>query len=139
MVDKIFNAKTRVLEYMDKVLNKYGADKMDVAEIEKLADVVKDLSEAEKLCMEADYYNAVTEAMESGSMGYDGMGNQNTRGSMGYRRGYRGQSRDSMGRYTRNYRYGHDDMMMEMRQMLENADPQEKERLKQQIRQLADM
>ena len=31
MVDKIFDAKTRVLEYMDKVLNKYGADKMDVA------------------------------------------------------------------------------------------------------------
>lgn len=67
-------------------------------------------------------------------------------GSRGNRRGYRGQSRDSMGRYAsrRGYRrmesYGHEDMMQEIkqmaRQMMETADPQEKEQLKMQLRQL---
>lgn len=61
------------------------------------------------------------------------------------RRGYRGQSRDSMGRYTsrRGYRrmdgYGHTDMMAEVRQMMETADPQEREQLKMQLRQMTEM
>jgi len=69
-------------------------------------------------------------------------------GSRGNRRGYRGQSRDSMGRYAsrRGYRrmdsYGHDDMMQEIkqmaRQMMETADPQEKEQLKMQLRQMSE-
>lgn len=66
-------------------------------------------------------------------------------GGRGYRRGYRGQSRDSMGRYTsrRGYRrtenYGHQDMMAEIRQMMETADPQEREQLKMQLRQMTEM
>lgn len=77
-----------------------------------------------------------------GGYGYEqGQGNRR-----GYRRGYRGQPRDSMGRYTsrRGYRrmenYGHEDMMQEIkqmaRQMMESADPQEKEQLKMQLRQI---
>ena len=54
MVEKIYDAKRRVLEYMDKELSKYGSDRMDVAEMDKLADIVKDLSEAEKACWEAE-------------------------------------------------------------------------------------
>lgn len=89
-----------------------------------------------------------------GGYGYDqyGYGRRGRRGyrqggyeqgGRGNRRGYRG--RDSMGRYTsrRGYRresYGHDDMMQEIeqmaRQMLETADPQEKEQLKMQLRQM---
>ena len=124
-----------------------------------MVEKIKDLAEAEKACWEAEYYRSVTEAMEDGQMGYDdGMGYR--RGGMGYdrgsmqgrgyrrgyeresRRGYRGQSRDSMGRYTarrgyrRNDRYGHDDMMAEVRQMMETADPQEREQLKVQLRQM---
>jgi hypothetical protein len=106
----------------------------------------------------------VTEAMEDGQMGYDdGMGygrqgrggrggsqgnydrgNQggSDRGRRGYRRGYRG--RDSMGRYTsrrgyRDSRYGHDDMMQEVKDLLMSADPQEREQIKQKLRQMADM
>ena len=69
-------------------------------------------------------------------------------GGRGYRRGYRGQSRDSMGRYTsrRGYRrmesYGHQDMMQDIKQMaqqmMETADPQEKEQLKMQLRQMTE-
>lgn len=133
----------------------------------KMIDGIKDLAEAEKACWEAEYYRAVTEAMEDGQMGYDdGMGYgrggnrsgyaRGGQGGYGYerggrrgyeresRRGYRGQSRDSMGRYTsrRGYRrmenYGHQDMMAEIRQMMETADPQEREQLKMQLRQMTE-
>lgn len=63
----------------------------------------------------------------------------------GYRRGYRGQPRDSQGQFTsrRGYRrmesYGHQDMMEEIRQMMETADPQEREQLKMQLRQMTEM
>ena len=111
-------------------------------------DGIKDLAEAEKACWEASYYRAVTEAMEDGQMGYDGgMGRQGRgyrRGSgqeggqgHGYRRGYRG--RDSMGRYTSRKGYGHQDMMQEVRQMMETADPQEREQMRMKLREIAGM
>lgn len=160
MVEKIRETKDTVLDRMERAINEKGPERMNVQEVGMLADIVKDLAEAEKSCWEAEYYMSVTEAMEDGSMGYeDGMGyasgGSGGRGGSGgsqggsgyrsgYRRGYRGQSRDSMGRYTsrRGYRqggYGHDDMLMEVRQMMESADQQEKERLRQQLRQMSEM
>jgi hypothetical protein len=35
--------------------------------------------------------------------------------------------------------YGHQDMMAELRPMMETADPQEKEQLKMQLRQMTEM
>lgn len=142
MVELIKETKNTLLERLDKAINEKGADRMNIQEVGMLTDAVKDLAEAEKSCWEAEYYMTVTNAMEDGSMGYDGMG-YSGRGGMQGGYGYRGQRRDSMGRYssrgyTRN-RYGHDDMMQEMRQMMDGADPQERERLKQQLRQMADM
>lgn len=156
MVELIKETKDAVLERLDKAINEKGADRMNVQEVGMLADVVKDLAEAEKACWEAEYYMTVTEAMEDGSMGYeDGMGymgggSQGGRGGSqggsrgyGYRRGYRGQPRDSMGRYaSRGYsggRYGHDDIMQSVKDMMMSADPQEKEQMKQKLRQMADM
>lgn len=57
--------------------------------------------------------------------------------------GYRGQPRDSQGRYTRRgYRptdgYGHDDMMADIRELMENADPQEREELRRRLREMVD-
>lgn len=76
---------------------------------------------------------------EQGGSGYE-QGGQGYR--RGYRRGYRGQSRDSQGRYTsrRGYReaYGHQDMVQELRRMMETADPQEREQLKAQLRQMTE-
>lgn len=109
MVDKIYDVKAKIIEHMEKVV---AADRMDVAEMEKLADMVKDLSEAEEKCWEAEYYKSVTRAMAerpSGydggydNMGYDPMGHDRM-APFGYddpsvgRNGYRG--RDSMGRYV---------------------------------------
>jgi hypothetical protein len=155
LVEQISDIKNQILEKMQQTVDERGIERMDVAEIGKLSDAVKDMAEAEKSCWESEYYRAVTEAMEDGSMGYeDGMsyaqGNQqgNQQGGRGYgrgrggRRGYRGQPRDSMGRYTRRGyrgRYGHDDMMQDIKDMLMSADPQEKEQLKQKLRQMADM
>ena len=160
MVEKIKDIKDEMLMQAEQDMHEGGS--IDP----KLIDGIKDLAEAEKACWEAEYYRSVTEAMEDGKMGYDdGMGyGRGNRGGMGYdrqggtnqgrgyrrgyeresRRGYRGQSRDSMGRYTRRgYRrmeggYGHDDMLMEVRQMMETADPQEREQLRMQLRQMTE-
>lgn len=183
MVEAIKDTKDQLLDKMQQTIDEKGIERVDVTEMGKLADQVKDLAEAEKACWEAEYYRAVTEAMEDGSMGYDdGMGYERggqgmgrggrgyarggsgyerggrgyrrgyerggqgyEQGGRGYRRGYRGQPRDSQGRYTsrRGYRgmesYGHDDMMQDVKDMLMSADPQEKEQLKMQLRQMADM
>lgn len=144
MVELIKETKDTVLERLDKSINEKGPERMNVQEVGMLADVVKDLAEAEKSCWEAEYYRSVTEAMEDGSMGYeDGMGyarsggsSQGGRGSQGrgYRMGYRGQPRDSQGRYTgRGY---HGDVMAEVREMMETADPTERERLRKQLREM---
>ena len=155
----------RIKDLKDELLMQAEQDMHDGGRVDPEAiDGIKDLADAEKLCWEAEYYRSVTEAMEDGQMGYDdGMGYRGGRGGMGYdrqggsnqgrgyrrgyeresRRGYRG--RDSMGRYTsrRGYRradgYGHQDMMAELRQMMEQADPQEKEQLKMQLRQMTEM
>lgn len=153
MVEKLKDLKDELLMQAEQDMHENGSvDHM-------MIDDIKDLAEAEKSCWEAEYYRTVTEAMEDGKAGYDdGMG-YTRRGGMGYdrqgrgyrrgyeresRRGYRGQSRDSMGRYTsrRGYRrmdgYGHTDMMAEVRQMMETADPQEREQLKMQLRQMTE-
>lgn len=148
MVEKLKDLKDELLMQAEQDMHDGGG--VDP----KMIDSIKDLAEAEKVCWEAEYYRTVTEAMEDGKAGYDdGMGYSRggNQGSMrGYRRGYeretrrgyRGQSRDSQGRYSsrRGYRrmegYGHQDMMAEVRQMMETADPQEREQLKMQLRQM---
>lgn len=148
MVELIRKTKDTVLERLDRAINEKGADRMNIQEVGMLADVVKDLAEAENACMQSEYYASVTDAMHEGSMGYDGMGYAQQGGSQGQSysqgRGYRGQPRNSQGQYMsrRGYRrmegYGHQDMMQEIRQMMETADPQEREQLKMQLRQMTE-
>lgn len=189
MVEKIKDLKDEMLMQAEQDMHEGG--NVDP----KTIDSIKDLAEAEKACWEAEYYRAVTEAMEDGQMGYDdGMGYESggnmgyargdrggsgyarggqggsgyeqggygyergrgyrrgyerggqgyEQGGRGYRRGYRGQPRDSQGRYAsrRGYRrmenYGHQDMIDEVRQMMETADPKEREQLKMQLRQMTE-
>lgn len=160
MVEKIYNLKNKALQRMEQAIDERGVERMDVKEVGELADIVKDLAEAEKECWEAEYYMSITEAMGDESMGYEmgyaqgGSGSQGggnsgggsgyRQGGQGYRRGYRQQDRDSMGRFTsrRGYRegsYGHGDMMQDLREMMSSADPEQRERLKRELRQMADM
>ena len=133
MVERIAEDKNKVLEYMGKSLQKYGPDKMDVAEMDKLADIVKDLAEAEKACWEAEYYRSVTEAMESSGYMPEGMGYQGGQGRMGYN-----PNRDSMGRYSRGRR-GYHEGMDGLRADMQAASPEEREKMKRELRQMLDM
>ncbi len=135
MVEKIKEAKDDILAYLSKEINRYGGDKMDLAAIEKITDAVKDMAEAEKACWEAEYYRAVAEAMEGGSYGYDSMPTggtapmgYGTRGRMGYR--------DSRGRYARR---GYHEGMDSLREEMQQATPEEREKMKREMRAMLDM
>jgi len=140
MVEKIKEQKDALLKRLEQVINEKGPERMNVQEAGMLSDQIKDLAEAEKACWEAEYYRAVTEAME-GPSGYmpDGMGYQPmNRGRMGYNR-----NRDSMGRYTsrRGYdgSYGYHEHMEEIRSEMQTASPEEREKMKRELRQMLDM
>jgi hypothetical protein len=132
VVEEIKRHKDKVLAYMAKELEKYGDDRMDVAEMEKLADIVKDMAEAEKACWEAEYYRSVSEAMESSGYTPDMMGYQGQVGRGG-RMGYN-PNRDSMGRYARRG-YDHNPIQA-VRDAMGGASPEERERMKRELRQI---
>lgn len=133
MVEKISEDKNKILEYMGKTIDKYGPDKMNVEEVGKLADAIKDMAEAEKACWEAEYYRSVTEAMESSGYMPEGMGYQGGQGRMGYN-----PNRDSMGRYSRGRR-GYHEGMDGLRADMQAASPEEREKMKRELRQILDM
>lgn len=135
MVEEIYKLKNHLLEEMARDVQERGIERLDKERV----DMVKDLAEAEKSCWEAEYYRSVAEAMDGGSgYGYNGMsgaqgGNRgNQSGSQnGYQRGYR----DSMGRYARRgYGMGYQEHVDALRMELQNADPQERERILSEIR-----
>lgn len=151
MVDKIHDAKAKVLERMAQVIAERGVERMDVSQMETLSDIVKDLSEAE-------YYCTVTDAM-TGSYGYnrgtvynpyppEGMGYMPVHTVMGYdmsqgdgRSGYRG----SDGRYAprpsnMGYdggRYGYD--LQGLRDAMSSATPEEREKMQRELRSMLGM
>ena len=143
MVHKIKQIKDQALKRMEDEINERGIERADVKQLGELADIVKDLAEAEKACWEAEYYSSVTEAMgngqgympDGGSMG--GYGNMG--GSMGSasRQGYR----DSRGRYARRsgYSMGYDDDIQSLRDEMRNASPEEREKMQRELRQLLNM
>ena len=144
MVEKIKEQKDALLKRLEQVINEKGPERMNVQEAGMLADQIKDLAEAEKACWEAEYYRSVTEAME-GSSGYmpEGMGyvqgvRTGNRGRMGYNR-----NRDSMGRYTsrRGYdgSYGYHEHIEDIRSQMQSASPEEREKMKRELRQMLDM
>lgn len=83
-----------------------GTDNCDIKVAREVADMVKDFAEAKKCIVEACYKTAIAEAMEESEYGedYDEDGR--------IRRYYRGQPRDSRGRYMRrNYSEPYPDAM----------------------------
>lgn len=152
MVEKIKDNKDQVLRRMEQVINERGPERMDVQEMGKLADIVKDLAEAEKSCWEAEYYRSVTEAMESSGympegMGYDGQGGsgggmgETSGGRSGWQNQYgsgRGGNRGGVG--GRGGRRGYDpDPMQAIREAMRTASPEERERMTRELRQMINM
>lgn len=160
MVNEISDAKAKVLERIKKNINERGIDRMDIAEMGALSDIVKDFAEAE-------YYCEVTEAMRGSSYGYSGqpyvwgytpepMGYSRPYGytpePMGYSHpygfpprpmGYDGMDgrsgyRDSMGRYaSRPSGMGYD--MQGLRDAMSAATPEEREKMQHELRQMLGM
>lgn len=126
MVDRIYEIKNKLLEQIEKDMREKGTDRVDG----EMVDMVKDLACAEKDCWEAEYYRAVTEAMEGdGGSGYSSRGGstssgwQNQYGSgrnSGGRRGYDGTS----------HMMGYQEAMDAMRHYMRNSDPAERERMR---------
>lgn len=125
MVEKIKATKDKVLDFMEREIGKYNGDRMDVKEAGDLADIIKDLAEAEKSCWEAEYYRSVSEAMgsSSGSSGYT----QPTGDRMGYgdmgggaRRGYSGGM-------------GHTDPLSSIREMMSSLSPEMRKQLRNEL------
>ena len=133
MVEKVAELKDMLIKRMEQVIDERGIERADLTDTGKLADQIKDLAEAEKACWEAEYYMAVSEAMENrgympDDIGYDG-------GSRGYRRRGYNMSRDSRGRYSRGYHEELDGIRDAMR----NASPDEKEKMQRELRQMLNM
>lgn len=110
---------------------------MDGGSIEQMGqiiDMIKDLSEAEKSCLEAEYYDSVIDAMDGG---YDRRGYQES--YYPDRDGYR----NSQGQYAkrpsrrRMRRSGYTEESVEnIRQMMEEADPERRKQLKRDLQDL---
>lgn len=148
MVEKIYDIKNKALQRMEQAIAERGVDRMDVKEMGELADIVKDLSEAEKACWEAEYYRSVTDAMESSGYMPDGMGYDGQDGSGGVRRtGGRSGYRDSMGRYaSRGGRRGYDggygyqhDPMQAIRDAMSTATAEDREKMMRELRTMVGM
>lgn len=140
------------IKQMKEKLIKEAQNRMDnldggsIEQMGQIIDMIKDLSEAEKACLEAEYYDTVIDAMDGGDRyGYtpDGGSNRN-RG--GYQESYwpdRDGYRNSQGQYARKpsrrrmRRSGYSEESVEnLRQMMEEADPERRKQLKQDLQEL---
>jgi hypothetical protein len=112
-MDEIMQLKDKLLRHASKSVDERGADRIDP----EIYDAIKDLSEAA-------YYCKVTEQMGNEQMGYmhDGM-------RYGYYEPMGYQMRDSRGRYM-----GYGDSVEAVRNILASASPEEKERIKAEMR-----
>lgn len=143
MVEEIYELKNKLLEEMMRDVQERGVERLDKERV----DMVKDLAEAEKSCWEAEYYRSVAEAMEgsgygmqANQMGYNGMsgaqgGNRAGNGRSGAQNGSQRGYRDSSGRYARRgYGMGYQEHVDALRSEMQGMDPQERERIMQELR-----
>lgn len=77
--DDICKIKKDLIENLKAEINMVGFDKMDTMETGQIVDMIKDLAEAEKSCMEACYYKKIVDAMEEAEEDPDGRMGYNTR------------------------------------------------------------
>ncbi len=135
MVDKIYQLKNAILQELEKAAHDKGADRLDG----DMVDMVKDLACAEKDCWEAEYYRNVVEAMD-GAAGYSPMGYQPAQGGQANRMGWQNQYGSGRGgRRGYDGSYGYQDPLEAVRSAMQGAAPEERERMKGELRKLAGM
>lgn len=96
--DELCDLKKDLIKIFASELHTKGVDDLDTKDCAEVADMIKDLAEAEKACMAACYYETVIKAMEKadeeeqeGRMGYNAYRYANGRYApkgRGTRRGY---------------------------------------------------
>lgn len=97
--DELCDLKKDLIKIFASELHTKGVDDLDTKDCAEVADMIKDLAEAEKACMEACYYETVIKVMEKadeedereGRMGYNAYRYANGRYApkgRGTRRGY---------------------------------------------------
>ena len=131
MVEEIYTLKNEILQQAKKELKERGPERIDVARMGELVDMVKDLAEAEEKCWKAQYYrNAVTEAMEN-KYGYP-QGTTQMGGSQGVtaRQGYGMQS--ARPGYSM-MPMGHEDVIGELEDKYQKLPQEEKMMFKNQV------
>lgn len=162
----------RIKQMKDKLIleAQNRMDNLDGGSIEQMGqiiDMIKDLSEAEKSCLEAEYYDTVIDAMdgESDRYGYSGQGGSGSGrggsngggrsggrsgyrdpymmeedgegGRMGYRNQYGNFPANPKNRRRRMRRSGYSEESIEnLRQIMEDADPERKRQLKNDLEEL---
>lgn len=121
MLEDIKRIKQDVIRFMEQEVGKYGNGRMDTKQVGDLADVVKDLAEAE-------YYCTVAEAMGQGSQGYT-RPMDDMMGYGGYgRMGYQGSQQQGSGQ-----RMGHVDAVEMVRDLLANANPDMRAKIRNEV------
>lgn len=134
MVELIKEIKDQLLEQVDaEIKERGGVERVDPDTI----DMIKDLAEAEKACWEAEYYRSVTEAMDNNS-GYQTNGMSYGRNGYKNRRGWQNQYGSGYMRSGYNT-MGHDESIEGIRNIMMTANPDEKERLKAELRNMMNM
>lgn len=158
MVHKICKMMDKLCDYASQQMER-GLDNVDTREMGMVVDMIKDLAEAEKACLEAEYYDTVIDAMDSGSdrYGYTGQGGSGDGrsgnrsgyrdpymmeedgegGRMGYKNQYGNWPANPKNRRRRMRRSGYSEESIEnIRQMMEDADPERKRQLKRDLEEL---
>lgn len=146
MTHKIFEIKKKLIDEVESEIERMGSIKnMDTRELGMVVDMIKDLAEAEEKCWKACYYKSVVEAMDAKSdesvehSRYmpDGYDMYLSNAKMGYQPNVRqgnGSSDYSSRMGSMGGRDGYSDQSIQnIKQMMETADPQRKEQLKQDL------
>ena len=150
---RITRMKDRLIEEAQSRME--NLDGGSIEQMGQIIDMIKDLAETEKACMEADYYDSVVEAMDGEDRyGYDPQGGRSgvgrssggrryesmddgEGGRMGYKNQYGNWPANPANRRRRMRRRGYSEESVEnLRQMMEEADPERKRQLKQDLEEL---
>ena len=107
-VKEISEIKKDLLKMLDAEIHSKGTNDLCAEELGEVTDMIKDLAEAEKCCMEACYYESVVEAMQDASDDDDEVMGYNNRRYASGRFAPKGRGR-SMGYTPKPYLYDPDD------------------------------
>lgn len=69
-LEELKPVKTKLMSWLKSMCECSPSD-IDLSELEKLTDAVKDIAETKEKCLEGAYYKTVVEAMENGDTSFD--------------------------------------------------------------------